>query len=147
MEDGRERTVLFGLAAVSFHSRKEPIARGQAIGIQLFAWVCCRAARLAIVLLEYPSTGKRALSPLLCCIFSLFSICLTFHKQHIPCNAFSTLPLSFSSKTSTMASPSQRSFKAVFFDIGGVVVGSPFQGIADYEQENNLPVNYINVAM
>ncbi|KAF9199505.1 hypothetical protein CPC16_008020 [Podila verticillata] len=46
-----------------------------------------------------------------------------------------------------MASPSQRSFKAVFFDIGGVVVGSPFQGIADYEKEHNLPVNYINVAI
>ncbi|KAG0026035.1 hypothetical protein BGZ81_006669 [Podila clonocystis] len=46
-----------------------------------------------------------------------------------------------------MASPSQRSFKAVFFDIGGVVVGSPFQGIADYEKEHSLPVNYINVAI
>ncbi|KAF9333563.1 hypothetical protein BG006_003449 [Podila minutissima] len=46
-----------------------------------------------------------------------------------------------------MASPLQRSFKAVFFDIGGVVVGSPFQGIADYEKKHNLPVNYINVAI
>ncbi|KAG0076664.1 hypothetical protein BGZ93_000691 [Podila epicladia] len=46
-----------------------------------------------------------------------------------------------------MASSSQRSFKAVFFDIGGVVVGSPFQGIADYEKEHSLPVNYINVAI
>ena len=38
-------------------------------------------------------------------------------------------------------------YKAVFFDIGGVVVGSPFSGIADYEKEHNLPVNYLNVAM
>ncbi|KAG0266348.1 hypothetical protein BG011_002467 [Mortierella polycephala] len=38
-------------------------------------------------------------------------------------------------------------YKAVFFDIGGVVVGSPFQGIADYEKEYNLPVNYLNVAI
>jgi hypothetical protein len=38
-------------------------------------------------------------------------------------------------------------YKAVFFDIGGVVVGSPFQGIADFEREHNLPPNYLNVAM
>ncbi|KAF9194892.1 hypothetical protein BGZ51_007112 [Haplosporangium sp. Z 767] len=38
-------------------------------------------------------------------------------------------------------------YKAVFFDLGGVVVGSPFQGIADYEKEHNLPVNYLNVAI
>ncbi|KAF9093800.1 hypothetical protein BGX23_002900 [Mortierella sp. AD031] len=38
-------------------------------------------------------------------------------------------------------------FKAVLFDIGGVVVGSPFQGIADFEHELTLPVNYINVAI
>ncbi|KAG0055769.1 hypothetical protein BGZ83_007494 [Gryganskiella cystojenkinii] len=38
-------------------------------------------------------------------------------------------------------------YKAVFFDIGGVVVGSPFQGIADYEREHNLPPNYLNVAI
>ncbi|KAG0336780.1 hypothetical protein BG004_007901 [Podila humilis] len=42
---------------------------------------------------------------------------------------------------------SPRAFKAVFFDIGGVVVGSPFEGIADYEAEHSLPVNYINVAI
>ncbi|KAF9982748.1 hypothetical protein BGZ65_002540 [Modicella reniformis] len=38
-------------------------------------------------------------------------------------------------------------YKAVFFDIGGVVVGSPFSGIAAYEKLYNLPVNYLNVAM
>ncbi|KAF9429151.1 hypothetical protein BGZ76_001745 [Entomortierella beljakovae] len=38
-------------------------------------------------------------------------------------------------------------FKAVFFDIGGVVVGSPFSGIADYEKEYGLPRNYLNVAI
>lgn len=38
-------------------------------------------------------------------------------------------------------------YKAVFFDIGGVVVGSPFSGIAAYEMQHNLPVNYLNVAM
>ncbi|KAG0223652.1 hypothetical protein BGX31_008379 [Mortierella sp. GBA43] len=38
-------------------------------------------------------------------------------------------------------------YKAVFFDIGGVVVGSPFSGIAAYEKQHNLPVNYLNVAM
>ncbi|KAF9964809.1 hypothetical protein BGZ70_005901 [Mortierella alpina] len=38
-------------------------------------------------------------------------------------------------------------YKAVFFDMGGVVVGSPFQGIADFEREHSLPVNYLNVAI
>ncbi|KAI8360995.1 HAD-like domain-containing protein [Mortierella sp. GBAus27b] len=38
-------------------------------------------------------------------------------------------------------------YKAVFFDIGGVVVGSPFSGIAAYEKQHNLPVNYLNVAI
>lgn len=38
-------------------------------------------------------------------------------------------------------------YKAVFFDMGGVVVGSPFQGIADFEKEHGLPVNYLNIAM
>ncbi|KAI1316155.1 hypothetical protein EDD11_010393 [Mortierella claussenii] len=38
-------------------------------------------------------------------------------------------------------------YRAVFFDIGGVVVGSPFSGIADYEREHGLPVNYLNVAI
>ncbi|KAG0281085.1 hypothetical protein BGZ95_006933 [Linnemannia exigua] len=40
-----------------------------------------------------------------------------------------------------------RPFKAVLFDIGGVVVGSPFQGIADFELQHSLPVNYLNVAI
>lgn len=34
--------------------------------------------------------------------------------------------------------------KAVIFDIGGVVVGSPFLGIAAYERAHGLPRNYIN---
>ncbi|KAF9571398.1 hypothetical protein EC968_000664 [Mortierella alpina] len=38
-------------------------------------------------------------------------------------------------------------YKAVFFDMGGVVVGSPFQGIADFEREHSLPTNYLNVAI
>ncbi|KAF9938471.1 hypothetical protein BGZ67_010773 [Mortierella alpina] len=38
-------------------------------------------------------------------------------------------------------------YKAVFFDMGGVVVGSPFQGIADFERGHSLPVNYLNVAI
>ncbi|KAG9061490.1 hypothetical protein KI688_007068 [Linnemannia hyalina] len=38
-------------------------------------------------------------------------------------------------------------YKAILFDIGGVVVGSPFQGIADFELQHNLPVNYLNVAI
>ncbi|KAG0204723.1 hypothetical protein BGX28_003428 [Mortierella sp. GBA30] len=46
-------------------------------------------------------------------------------------------------KQTTIARP----YKAVFFDMGGVVVGSPFQGIADYEKEHGLPVNYVNVAI
>ncbi|KAG0330470.1 hypothetical protein BGZ99_003041 [Dissophora globulifera] len=51
-----------------------------------------------------------------------------------------------------MAQPTQNlvpagPYKAVFFDIGGVVVGSPFSGIAAFEKEHNLPVNYLNVAI
>ncbi|KAF9922011.1 hypothetical protein FBU30_007911 [Linnemannia zychae] len=47
-----------------------------------------------------------------------------------------------------MSTPSSKGpYKAVLFDIGGVVVGSPFQGIADFEQQHNLPVNYLNVAI
>ncbi|KAL1925441.1 uncharacterized protein VTP21DRAFT_324 [Calcarisporiella thermophila] len=37
--------------------------------------------------------------------------------------------------------------KAVIFDIGGVVCGSPFTGIAKYETKYGLPKNYINVAI
>jgi len=35
--------------------------------------------------------------------------------------------------------------KAVVFDIGGVVVGSPLEGIQDYEAANGIPHNYINI--
>ncbi|KAL6708581.1 hypothetical protein ACN47E_002562 [Coniothyrium glycines] len=36
---------------------------------------------------------------------------------------------------------------AILFDIGGVVVISPFQAILDYEIENKIPVGYINFAI
>ncbi|KAI8814102.1 epoxide hydrolase [Cladochytrium replicatum] len=38
-------------------------------------------------------------------------------------------------------------FEAVVFDIGGVCVRSPFEGIAEFEQKHGLPRNYINVAI
>ncbi|KAJ2513294.1 hypothetical protein H4217_006414 [Coemansia sp. RSA 1939] len=41
----------------------------------------------------------------------------------------------------------QDTIKAVIFDIGGVVVKSPFIAISQYERENGLPANYINVAL
>lgn len=37
--------------------------------------------------------------------------------------------------------------KAILFDIGGVVVISPFQAILDYEIENKIPIGYINFAI
>ncbi|KAJ1834787.1 hypothetical protein IWW55_006978 [Coemansia sp. RSA 2706] len=37
--------------------------------------------------------------------------------------------------------------RAVIFDIGGVVVKSPFLAISAYEREHGLPANYINVAL
>ncbi|KAF1831438.1 HAD-like protein [Decorospora gaudefroyi] len=37
--------------------------------------------------------------------------------------------------------------KAILFDIGGVVVISPFQAILDYEIENSIPNGYINYAI
>ncbi|KAJ1898581.1 hypothetical protein LPJ66_002657 [Kickxella alabastrina] len=37
--------------------------------------------------------------------------------------------------------------KAVLFDIGGVVVRSPFVAISSFERENSLPPNYINVGI
>ncbi|KAG0006183.1 hypothetical protein BGZ80_000887 [Entomortierella chlamydospora] len=49
--------------------------------------------------------------------------------------------------TSNKSSTQEKSFKAVFFDMGGVVVGSPFSGIAEYERDYGLPVNYLNVAI
>ncbi|KAJ3534601.1 hypothetical protein NMY22_g6858 [Coprinellus aureogranulatus] len=39
------------------------------------------------------------------------------------------------------------SYKAVIFDIGGVVMRSPFIAIAAYEQELGLPVDYINTSI
>ncbi|KAH4260176.1 hypothetical protein HBH70_089860 [Parastagonospora nodorum] len=36
---------------------------------------------------------------------------------------------------------------AILFDIGGVVVISPFQAILDYEIENKIPIGYINYAI
>ena len=38
-------------------------------------------------------------------------------------------------------------YKAIIFDMGGVCVGSPFEGIMKFEKEHNLPHNYINVIM
>ncbi|SPO30167.1 related to epoxide hydrolase [Ustilago trichophora] len=38
-------------------------------------------------------------------------------------------------------------FKAVIFDIGGVVVGSPLFAINKYEKEHGLPFQYLNVAI
>ncbi|MCJ1285240.1 hypothetical protein MMC26_004580 [Xylographa opegraphella] len=37
--------------------------------------------------------------------------------------------------------------KALLFDIGGVLVLSPFQAIVDYERENNIPSGWINFAI
>ncbi|KAM3580144.1 hypothetical protein VKS41_007381 [Umbelopsis sp. WA50703] len=42
-----------------------------------------------------------------------------------------------------MSSP----YKAVIFDIGGVCVGSPMQGIHKYEKKHGLPRNYINISI
>ncbi|KAE9406770.1 HAD-like protein [Gymnopus androsaceus JB14] len=38
-------------------------------------------------------------------------------------------------------------FKAVIFDIGGVVVRSPFIAIARYEREHQIPDNYLNCSI
>lgn len=37
--------------------------------------------------------------------------------------------------------------KAVFFDIGGVVVRSPLIAIAEYEKERGMPKDWINTLM
>lgn len=29
--------------------------------------------------------------------------------------------------------------KAIIFDLGGVILGSPFAAIAEYEKKNNIP--------
>ncbi|CAG8570307.1 8796_t:CDS:2, partial [Funneliformis caledonium] len=39
------------------------------------------------------------------------------------------------------------SYRAIIFDLGGVCVGSPFQGISEYEKKYGLPENYINIAI
>ncbi|KAJ1721811.1 hypothetical protein LPJ53_003724 [Coemansia erecta] len=46
-----------------------------------------------------------------------------------------------------MAPGRKDNVRAVIFDIGGVVVGSPFLAISAYERSNGLPANYINVAL
>ncbi|KAJ2915663.1 hypothetical protein MD484_g4743, partial [Candolleomyces efflorescens] len=38
-------------------------------------------------------------------------------------------------------------YKAVIFDIGGVVMRSPFIAIAEYEKTHGLPVDYINTSI
>jgi putative hydrolase of the HAD superfamily len=35
-------------------------------------------------------------------------------------------------------------FRAVIFDVGGVVVGSPLHAIADYERDHGVPAGFIN---
>ncbi|KAJ2479949.1 hypothetical protein IWW56_002755 [Coemansia sp. RSA 2131] len=40
-----------------------------------------------------------------------------------------------------------RTVRAVIFDIGGVIVKSPFLAISSYEQSHHLPANYINVSL
>ncbi|KAJ2694125.1 hypothetical protein H4R19_005942 [Coemansia spiralis] len=48
--------------------------------------------------------------------------------------------------TGALGGPSDR-IRAVIFDIGGVVVKSPFVAVAEYEREHGLPDNFINVAL
>ncbi|KXN67289.1 hypothetical protein CONCODRAFT_10664, partial [Conidiobolus coronatus NRRL 28638] len=38
-----------------------------------------------------------------------------------------------------------KSIKAIIFDLGGVCLGSPLNSIRDYELENNIPKEFINV--
>ncbi len=35
-------------------------------------------------------------------------------------------------------------YRAVIFDLGGVVLGSPLHAIARYERERGLPENFVN---
>jgi len=44
-----------------------------------------------------------------------------------------------------MASPSSDPVEAIVFDLGGVVLGSPLAGIADFERANNIPLGFVNV--
>ena len=43
--------------------------------------------------------------------------------------------------------PPNPNLKAVFFDIGGVVVRSPLIAIAEYEKERGMPKDWINTLM
>jgi len=38
-------------------------------------------------------------------------------------------------------------FDAVVFDLGGVVLGSPLEGIADFEREVGIPAGFVNVSI
>ncbi|KAK7049269.1 hypothetical protein VNI00_005870 [Paramarasmius palmivorus] len=42
---------------------------------------------------------------------------------------------------------SERIYKAAIFDIGGVVLRSPFIAIAEYERQHGIPDNYINTSI
>ncbi|ESK92888.1 epoxide [Moniliophthora roreri MCA 2997] len=41
----------------------------------------------------------------------------------------------------------ERAYKAAIFDIGGVVLRSPFIAIAEYERERGIPDNYLNCSI
>ncbi|KAJ8475244.1 hypothetical protein ONZ45_g3202 [Pleurotus djamor] len=47
----------------------------------------------------------------------------------------------------SITTDSQPTLKAIIFDIGGVVLRSPFIGIADYERHLGLPPNYLNCSI
>jgi len=47
----------------------------------------------------------------------------------------------------TQSTSTTSPIKAVIFDIGGVLVGSPLEGIRAYENKLGLPENYINVGI
>ncbi|KAF2140575.1 uncharacterized protein K452DRAFT_299319 [Aplosporella prunicola CBS 121167] len=46
-----------------------------------------------------------------------------------------------------MTSPTTNPPRAILFDIGGVVVQSPFQAILDYERAHGIPAGWINTAI
>ncbi|CAK5264706.1 unnamed protein product [Mycena citricolor] len=48
---------------------------------------------------------------------------------------------------SLLALPFMTDFRAVIFDIGGVVMGSPFVAIAAYERKLGLPKDYLNCSI
>lgn len=37
--------------------------------------------------------------------------------------------------------------RGVIFDLGGVLITSPLQAIAEYEEEHDIPSGYLNYAM